>query len=170
VEVLKKKGRDSRSRDSQDKALSLCFKLLSYRMRSEEEIRERLTRKGFSKEVIDGVVQELKEKGLINDREAAESFLRVAKESRLLGKKGIKEFLYKRGISKDIIMELLEKFDEREGAEEILRKRILKKIGGEIEGSLSRNQEESIRAYLLRKGYEPETINEVFKKFREGKI
>ncbi len=154
------RNQDSRSRDSQDKARVFALKLLSYRQRSEYEIRDRLIRKGFSPEVIENLVKDLKASGLIDDKEAAESFFRVAKESRLLGYRAIKEYLIKRGISSEIIDEVTEDFDEREYAIRVAEKWLRKH---RINDSAS---EERFRKFMLRKGYSMETINNLIKQLK----
>jgi regulatory protein len=54
----------------------LCYdaaaRYLSYRLRSEYELRKRLIRRGFNEDNIDAVLTKLKEQGLINDCEFAQ--------------------------------------------------------------------------------------------------
>ncbi|MFN3740546.1 MAG: regulatory protein RecX [Thermodesulfovibrionales bacterium] len=148
-------------RDSQDKAKAFALKLLSYRQRSEAEIRDRLLRKGFSLEIIEDLLKELKASGLIDDKEAAKSFFRVAKESRLLGGRAIKEYLLIRGINPELIDEVTEGLDEMESATMIVKKWLRKQ---RIDDPVS---EERFKKFMLRKGYSMETINSLIKQLKE---
>jgi regulatory protein len=64
--------------DSHDKAKKYAFKLLSYRGRSEQELKERLIKKGIRKAVASSTVKDLKQLGLIDDRSLAETLKREA--------------------------------------------------------------------------------------------
>lgn len=154
------RGQDPILKDSADKAKSLALKLLGYRQRSEHELRERLKRKGFGPGVIEDIIRELKNSGLIDDREAARSFIRVGK-GRLLGKRAIEEILFKRGIRPELIEELIEGFDEIEGAERAARKWLRRH---NLDGT---DSEEKLKDFMLRRGYNFDTINRVIKKLKE---
>ncbi len=155
------KNQDSRSRDSQDKAKAFALKLLSYRQRSEYELRDRLSKKGFGPEIIENLLQDLKSSGLIDDKEAAKSFFRVAKESRLLGRRAIKEYLLKRGINPELIDEVTEGLDEMEPAIRIAEKWLRKQ---RMDDPVS---EERFKKFMLRRGYSMETINNLIKQLKE---
>lgn len=149
--------RDSRSRDSVDKAKALALKLLGYRLRSEAEIRERLLRKGYSIETLNRVIEDLKAFGLINDLEAARSFVRTA-ESKLHGPRRIRELLLKRGIPADIVEEVVSQRDDMGKATELLKKWLKAR-------SINTPEEmRRFRQYMLRRGYNHETINELLKR------
>lgn len=162
MEGLKKAQRqDSRLKGSADKARVSALKLLSYRVRSEQEIRERLVGKGFNPEVVETVIKALKGSGLINDKETATSFLRIARETKLLGRRGIRDYLFKRGIPHEIVEEVLEDIDEIDSAIKATQKWLR-------HNSLDDPQAEArLRQYLMRRGYSSDTINEVIKKYHK---
>ena len=58
--------------DNFQRCLNAAMRYLSYRPRSESELRERLRRRNFDDESIGGVVAKLKELGLVDDREFAQ--------------------------------------------------------------------------------------------------
>ncbi len=143
------------------KARAVALKLLSYRARTEDEIRERLRAKGFSTEIIDSTIDDLKRSGLIDERGALEVFLRIGRDSKLLGARGIKDFLLKKGISKDAALEALSGFDEFDGAMRLLKRWLRTR-------SLNTPEEEkSFRGYLYRRGYSSDTIEKVLKRYKE---
>ncbi|MEW6599831.1 MAG: regulatory protein RecX [Nitrospirota bacterium] len=80
-----------------------ALKLLSYRARSRKEMNEKLRRKGFESGQIEHVIRLLESSGLINDRALAADLLRYSVERKSLGTKGIRLFLAKRGIDRELI-------------------------------------------------------------------
>ena len=94
--------------DSQDKAKKYAFRLLSYRGRSEKELKERLIKKGISKAVASSTVTYLKHLGLVDDRSLAESLKREALSRKFLSQKGASLFLRHRGVPREIINEVID--------------------------------------------------------------
>ena len=84
--------------EQESKAKAEVFKLLSRRDYSEKEIREKLLKKGFSEEIVERVVEYLKEEGYINDIELGERLKELAIE-RGKSKLYLKKKLYQKGIS-----------------------------------------------------------------------
>ena len=93
-----------------------AYRLLSYRARSEQELIERLARKGFSTRVVEKSIEQLKERGLINDaefaRQWAENRLRFKPQSAFLTRHELKE----KGLSEEIIEEAVENYNDYENA------------------------------------------------------
>ncbi len=159
MKVVKKRISGSRdSRNSLSEAEDYSYRLLTYRARSEGELRERLLRKGFSLDVTERVIGDLKEKGLIDDYETARSFIRTAM-ARNLGLKGIKEYLIKRRIPEEIIDEIIDTVDESESAE-ILTRKYLRRKRMKRPDIMTIN---SLRNYLFRRGYGDDTIMNIIK-------
>jgi regulatory protein len=100
--------------------LSRCFDAayhyLSYRPRSEAEMRERLQRRGFPKEHIEMTLGKLKEQGLLNDM----SFARFWAENRATFRprsRGLtRSELRKKGVAEEVISQAVGGIDEAESA------------------------------------------------------
>ncbi len=92
-----------KSKDSLAEARTYAFKLLSYRSRSIKEMSDKLGRKGFADDQISSTVSYLTEMGLMNDESLASDLYRLSTDYKSLGKRGIKTFLLKRGIDRDLI-------------------------------------------------------------------
>ncbi|MBU1870124.1 MAG: recombination regulator RecX [Candidatus Omnitrophica bacterium] len=138
------------------KAKEYSFLLLKYRLRSEKEIYVRLKQKKFPEEIIKEALSFLKAKKFLDD----ELFARAWADSRLkrsLGLRKIKEELRQKGISKETIEFCLARLKQgycEEGiVEELARQRFEKLKGIEPKKAKSR-----VYAYLLRRGFSPETI------------
>lgn len=98
---------------------------------------EKLERKGFDSGQIEGVIKLLETSGLINDKTLASDLFRYSVERKSLGKKGIRLFLARRGIDRELIDKTLsahspesEEYAAREFAERKLK--ILKKYPREV--------------------------------------
>ena len=124
-------------KDSPAEARSYAFKLLSYRARSIKEMSEKLCRKGFHEDNIASTIEYLIEIGLMNDESLASDLYRLTTDYKSLGKSGIKTFLMKRGINKDLVDETLAEHTsemEEKTAMEFAEKRmgILKKYPRDV--------------------------------------
>ena len=94
------------------------LRLISARTYSEKQIAEKLIKKGFSTEDTGRAVKKLKEYGYLNDEAFAGRLIENGK-NRLIGRIKLSYELYKKGINKSLISELMEKFyaeDEERGA------------------------------------------------------
>ena len=148
--------------DSENDAKKYSFKLLGYRARSEKELRHRLAEKGFTDIVISGTLNFLKQHGFIDDVELAVNLKREALGNRLLGYKGAKYFLLKRGLDLNVVESAL-KYDEDtelQNAGTLADKKI-RLMGKDFSASSQRR----LWNYLARRGYSFNTIKKVIGKF-----
>jgi len=138
-------------------ARNYAFRLLSYRNRSQKEILERLKRRGYPETVINSIVEELKNSGLVDDKKFAMMF---AQDRLNFGKKG-KRFIFvellRKGIPKSDVEEALKKInDETEIAKKLIEK--YQKRYTRLEPDKRRKK---LHDLLLRRGFTFKTINEV---------
>jgi len=112
--------------DSEVKALSRsdhfqhCFNaalhLLSYRPRSESEIRERLERRGFDDDSVATTLTRLKEQGLVDDLAFAQ-FWKDNRESFSPRSQWLTQLeLRRKGVAADIIEQVVNEIDDEESA------------------------------------------------------
>jgi len=73
--------------EEQNKANSYGLKLLSYRGRSEKEIRDKMREKGYELEIVEKTTEFLKEYDYINDSVFAENFIKDRINIKKLGEK-----------------------------------------------------------------------------------
>jgi len=103
-------------RDEVEKAYERALNFLSYRPRSEAEVRRNLRRKGLDDEVVEAVVDRLVRAGLLDD----EAFARYWVENRLQfnprGIRGLRYELRKKGVPDEIIADVLAELDEEAAA------------------------------------------------------
>ena len=114
-----------------DRARLFAYKLLNYRPRAERELKQRLEQKGYSQEVAEITINNLKRLGYIEDRAFARYWVKVR-----FGKKGcfaLRQELLVKGIDVVIINEILAEIDpeaEYNCALNIAKKKIKYSSGG----------------------------------------
>ena len=146
--------------DSQDEAKKYSFKLLSYRGRSEKELKERLIRKGISKAAASSTVTYLKHLGLVDDRSLAESLKREALSRKFLSQKGASLFLHRRGVPREIINEVL---DNDETVDLRNARRLLLKNMRSLRNYHSLKEKRRLYGLLARRGFSSDIIRRVLK-------
>jgi regulatory protein len=146
--------------DLQNKAKQYALKLLSYRGRSEKELKERLIQKGISETLVSFTADYLRKLGYLDDLSLAEALKREAIERKLLSQAGARQYLLKRGIPRDIVHSvfLQEEGTDRENAKKYIRKKIRMR-----ENYPQETVRRRLYNQLLRRGYSPATIVAVLK-------
>ncbi|WP_416198449.1 MAG: Regulatory protein RecX [Sporanaerobacter sp.] len=146
--------------EEQNKANNYALNLLSYRWRSEHEIRNSMNSKGYSQDTIDNTIKFLKEQELIDDRRFAESFIKDKINFRDWGSYRLKQELFLKGISKDIVDDIIEEYcdDEFERAMNLASKKITS-YKNEDKNTIYRK----LGGYLQRKGYSYDVVSKVLK-------
>lgn len=124
-----------------------AYRLLSHRSHSEHELGQKLVRYGARKkidhlpEIIDQVIERLREQGYLNDKKFAEWFVSQRKEFRPRSKRRLSLELKQKGISEEIIENVLKEYDE---------KLVLQKL---IEKKKAFYTKEELIKYLLNQGF-----------------
>jgi regulatory protein len=145
--------------NSIEQARNYAFLLLKFRLRSENELYQRLVKKGFSVEVAKEVVSFLREKRFIDDK----LFTKAWVDSRIkkpFGVRRIKQELLRKGIAQEVIdkqlAQIKENYFEIDVVRQISEERF-KKLSGVVPEAAKRR----VYGYLLRRGFSPEVILEV---------
>jgi len=147
-------------KDLQNKARRYALKLLSYRGRSEKELKERMTGKGFSDTLISSTIDHLRKLGFVNDVSLAESLKREATANRFFSRNGARKYMLNRGIPSDIIHTVC----GQDGEEDLqTAKRYIEKKFRGLKAFPPATVKRRLYAQLLRRGYSPETISKVLK-------
>ena len=135
-----------------DKAKTKILKYIIYKKRSENEIRKKFS-KEFDENLLEDIIEYLKEANYINDKEYIEKAINNFMVLKNLSIKEIKYKLISKGLDKnkieDYICENKEELEEYEikSAENIFYKKT------------NSMEDEEIKQYLLKKGYKSENIN-----------
>ena len=135
---------------SENEAKEVALRFLSFRRRTEKEIKDKLKKKGFDERTIKSTIAKLKDYDLINDSEFATAWVKERLAYKPRGKKLLRQELWKKGIKKDIIDQVTEELcqDEDKSASELLEK--IKKRYKSLEPKVARRRMLSL---LLRRGF-----------------
>ncbi|MCL5093914.1 MAG: RecX family transcriptional regulator [Patescibacteria group bacterium] len=154
-----------KKKDTEKKALDKAFFYLSRRPHGEEELKEKLLKKGFSLSEINETVKIIKSYGYLNDEEFTEAWIKERKQMNPKGKKALFWELKKKKISEDLIKSKLELVSEDEEVEEIsyLLKKKFKNNDFKDRKTL-----EKAYAYLASRGYDYGTIKKGLKEYLES--
>lgn len=134
-----------------DEAKTKVLKYILYKRRTESEIKNKFS-KIYTEDLLEEIIEYLKEAGYINDKEYIEKTINNMKILKNLSKREIQYKLMTKGIKKDDIedyfyenSEILDEYEQK-SAYNIYNKKI------------TTMEQEEIKQYLLKKGYSSENI------------
>lgn len=138
-----------------------AYRLLARRMHAGFELRQKLTQKEYPRNLIDRVIDELLDKKILNDYEFANQFADENIKNKLWGEKKLIAELYKKGINKQIISDVVfDKFPKgsnSNNADQLAVKK-LKQLAYKNLDRIKLMQK--IVTFLLGKGYDFETAKQ----------
>jgi regulatory protein len=105
-----------KSVSQQQSPLDVAYRYLSYRPRSESEIRVWLERKGFGRRAIESTVSTLKKKKLLDDLAFARFWRESRESSSPRSRTALRSELRHKGIDPDVVAEALDGLDEEAAA------------------------------------------------------
>ena len=130
---------------------------LSYRTRSEKEVRDKLKTKQVDPQTIEKIIAKLKEKRFINDEEFARQWIENRIRFKPRSERLIKMELKQKGISEDIINSLIGNSNsaatDLDSAKKLVEKRI-----GRVKNLPKQKIYEKLGRYLASKGFNWDTI------------
>lgn len=97
-----------------DHAKNVIFHYLSYRARSEEEVKRHLSKKGFPEAIVEAALKWAQEYRLIDDFEFAARWVENCRQFKPMGKRRIAHELREKGIPGDIVDRNLADFSAEE--------------------------------------------------------
>ena len=158
----KGKRAKKKKRNELDEAKAVAFRFLSYRPRSMEEVKRKLSEKEFSPLTVKKTLARLNELGYLNDYEYAHSFARSSVEGKKWGALRIHAELIQKGIANNIIdhtiTQIKREYDELQVARQALETKF-------AQSDLYRPVDEKTRnkftRFLRRKGFDWNTIYSV---------
>ncbi|MGI6294875.1 MAG: regulatory protein RecX [Armatimonadota bacterium] len=140
------------------KAMESALRLISYRDRSETEIRRRLSGNDFAEDIVDEVVVRLTNMGLLNDQTFSRNWVKSRTAAKPMGRRRLVWELQSKGVSADNIEQALDGLDEQteDGlALELARNRATK---SDVRDPKFRDKTAS---FLMRRGFNWDTVARV---------
>ncbi len=145
------------------KAQDTALHYIGYKMRTEREVRHKLEEKAFPEEIVEKVMVFLRKYGYCDDKEYAKIFIKERLRMNPKGTYVLRMELKQKGVSEDIIQEVLQDtdIDEVEDAARWIEKR----TKGQYD--LDEKEKKKLYGFLQRKGYCWGTIEDAFRLCRE---
>jgi len=144
-EISEKRIKKLKTQDTKDKLYDKSLHFLSYRPRSEREIKNYFKKKGADEKTIDKLVRKLKSQDLIDDIAFAKWWVEQRSRFRPKGRRVLCWELMQKGINKEIIESaLFSKKEELALAKKAIGKRKIER--------------KKLIAFLARRGFDWETI------------
>lgn len=137
-----------------------AVKYLALRLRCEGDVRQKLAKEGYGRDIIEKVIEEVKALGYINDKLFVQKYIYDRSKLKPKSKKMLKMELKNKGIAEDIINEVIDdwKMDDSIVAESL----VLRKFG-----KYDLKDEKIIKriySFLHHRGFNYETIEGVISK------
>lgn len=145
-------------KDNLHKSFTLAINYLSYRMRSEKEIRDYLAKKEVDEEKINQVVTRLKDEGYLHDGEFAEALVNTRINTTSKGPLIVERELREKGVDRHTAEEALTHFDP-----EIQLEKAMKLVEKKKKTSSKKSHKQQIqylKQTLMQKGFPSEIVQE----------
>jgi regulatory protein len=130
------------------RCLNTAYRFLSYRPRSEAEMKDRLYRRGFADSQIEIVINKLKEQNLLNDTAFAKFWKENRDAFRPRSQRMTRMELKRKGVADEIIKEVTDDSNDTESAYRAALKKAQRLSGGDHEVFRRR-----LGDYLKRRGF-----------------
>lgn len=146
--------------EEQKRANNYALNLLNYRWRTEKEIKDRLTKKEYDESIIKETISYLKDHDFIDDKRFAEIYAEQRVKNKKLGNYRIKNELFNKGVSQEIIEDILEKYNDTEYERALeLGKKKIKSYKNDDKQAIYRK----LGGYLQRRGYSYDCVSRVLR-------
>lgn len=142
--------------DLRKRALDAALRLLSYRPRSEQELRTRMLRHKLPPDVIGATIERLREYGYVNDQAFARSWVESRSGSSPRGQRLLKRELRGKGVSVEVAEAAVTASDDAEAALQAAQKKARTLRGLEYPDFRNR-----LAGYLQRRGFGYDVIKPV---------
>ncbi len=149
--------------DEVERAYERALNFLSYRPRSEAEIRRNLRKKDVEDEIVGVVVKRLTRAGLLNDREFARYWVENRLQFNPRGTRALRHELWEKGVPAPIIADMLADFDEEATARKVAEAGVRRLAHLE-----PRDFRRRLGAYLARRGFSYAVIEPLIEEMLEA--
>lgn len=150
-------------KDQVERAYERALNFLSYRPRSEAEVRRNLRKKNVEPEAIETVVERLTRAGLLNDQEFARYWVANRLQFNPRGVPALRQELRQKGVPASIIADALADFDEETAARKAAEARA-RRLAHLEEGDFRRR----LGAYLARRGFSYAVVGPLVEEMAEA--
>lgn len=157
-ELTAEELKQQKEQSADDKMYNACLNLIARRMRSKGEIELYLKRKKVSPTLLSNILNKLSEKGLIDDKKFANSFINDRNLLKPTSRRKLILELRSKNVPGDIINEVIEDDDQQE-------KTNLIRIVENKRRQSKYKDDQKLMQYLARQGFNYSDIKEVLAEF-----
>jgi regulatory protein len=154
-QLSQQKVEDLKNSDQAEIAYQRALHFLSYRSRSEQEIRQNLSKHKIPEEIINEVLDKLRQSSLVDDRAFARNWIENRSQFKPRGRRALSSELTRKGIAREIIDEELHDLDES-----LLALQCARKKAGRYQQLDQENFLKKMTAYLNRRGFPYQTTRD----------
>ena len=140
------------------KVLSSAYAFIARRPHGTKELEKKLLDKGFDTDLVNIVIEELLEKGFLNDYDVAYRWAESRIKNKLWGKAKLYTFLREKNIEKDVVDRVQQEVWEEFSEEETARKAVDKRFSSVIQPAQSK-----ILSFLKSRGFSSGVIYRIVK-------
>lgn len=157
--------------DAEIRVRDAALNLLSYRARTNQELRTKLRKKGFKPARIDLCLDRLQEKGFLDDKAVAAAFIRDRLRHRPRGTARLSSELRAKGVVGEVAAEVIQKvFDDEEVTDQMLARqvatawvsrqntKVLEALLSDERGAAQQSARRRLYGYLARRGFRGEAL------------
>ena len=137
----------------------LAEKYIDYQPRTSAEVRRRLAKAGFDAEIVDSVVDDLERAGLLDDSKFSADWVESRTRTKKLGRIRLASELRARGVRREDAEGAIQSIDSET---ELASALALAKKKHPLDSPLDRDEKRRLTAYLQRRGFNWEIIEQVF--------
>jgi regulatory protein len=154
AELSEEKITELRAQDDVEVAMQKTWNFLSYRARTEKEMRDRLAKYGYSEAVIEEVLARMTRHGYVDDSSFAAQWVENRSEFRPRGARALRMELRQKGVTDKRIDQAVDNLDEAELALRAARKQARRYE--DLEWDAFRKK---MYGFLARRGFNYDDIN-----------
>ncbi|MDN4608384.1 recombination regulator RecX [Sporosarcina highlanderae] len=153
--------------DRIEKAFNRALHFLSFRMRSEFEVKKKLMDLEYGEAVVLEAIVKLRRLGFLDDQAFSEALMRTQKNASNKGPKAIQQELQKKGVGKELQEQVLENYSEEE--QFAVAKRLAEKAAASNRSIAPAQLKQKIQNALARKGFSFSLIGSVMEEIDFGR-
>lgn len=151
-----------RAADEVARATNAALVFLAYRARSEREVRDRLTKKGYAPAAIAAAIQRVVDWGYLNDADFARFWTENRVQHKPRGRRLLEQELRQKGVAQEVVRDTLDEaeLDDDASALALAHDRLRRDAGGDLEPTVRQRR---LANFLARRGYNYDVIKRVMK-------
>ncbi len=167
VEITPSLFRKLSQAEDYSKVKDAAYRYLSRRDHGSFELKQKIQKKDYPSKVINRVIQEFEEKGMINDEVFAQKFADDKAEFKKWGPNKIKHALFKKGVHRKIVEKVVQNLSTNLEQDQICVDLALKRRRHFLREGDFYKRKQKIYAYLTQKGYKSPAIKKALPKIME---